>query len=246
MNPETSSKVAIIPVRGGSTGTPRKNIRLLASKPLLWYIVQASKGARLIDLVVVSTEDEEITNFAKTLDVEVFRHPASLSTDTSPSFGVIQWALNELERRGINPEICVLLRATSPFCQSSDIDAALTLLESNPWADSVVSVSLAVGVHPIKLKRLSSDGRLLDVFGNEGGTPIRRQDLEPLYQRNAAIYVSKPELIKGGRLWGSNCLAYVMPEERSLNINTPFQFKLADLLMKELVQNSSSASKHEP
>lgn len=243
MNLKASLTIAIIPVRGGSKGTPRKNIKPLAGKPLLWYVVQAAKGAKLIDLIVVSTEDEEIAAVAKTLDVEVLRHPSFLSTDASPSFGVIQWAVSELESRGTNAKISVLLRATSPFCNSSDIDAAVRLLQSNSWADSVVSVSLALGVHPIKLKRLSSDGRLIDAFGDEGGTPTRRQDLEPLYQRNAAIYVSRPELIRNGRLWGPSCLAYVMPEERSLNINTPFQFKLADLLMKELTQGVSATSK---
>lgn len=243
MNTEALSKVAIIPARGGSTGVPRKNLRPLAGKPLLWYIVQAAKGAELIDLVVVSTEDEEIANFANTLGVEVFRHPVYLSTDRSPSFGVVEWALSELNRRSSNPEICVLLRATSPFCQPIDIDAALRLLCSNDKFDSVVSVSLAVGIHPMKLKRLSAHGELRDAFEPEGSTPIRRQELEPLYQRNAAIYASRSEIIRSGKLWGSNCLAYVMPEERSLNINTEFQFKVANLLMEETLQNNRTGSK---
>jgi len=243
LNHENPKTVAIIPARGGSRGVPRKNLRSLAGKPLLWYIVQAAKGAELIDLVVVSTEDAEIADFANTLGVRVLRHPACLSTDTSPSFGVVQWALSHLNARGINPAICVLLRATSPFCQSFDIDTALRLLDSNERFDSIVSVNLVVGIHPVKLKRLSPDGTLRDAFEPEGSTPTRRQELDPLYQRNAAIYASRSEIIRSGKLWGPNCLGYVMPEERSININTEFQFGVASLLMREVLQNTTPSSK---
>lgn len=231
-------RVAIIPVRGGSSGVIRKNMRPLAGKPLLWYITQAAKSSTFLDKIVISTEDEEILKYAQSLNVDVFNHPKHLSSDSSPSLGVIQWVLNEIIIKEIYPEVCILLRATSPFCLFSDIDAAISMFSSIENCDSVVSVTKSIGVHPIKLKSINTQGKLINKYGSEDGIPIRRQELEDLYIRNAAIYVSKPEIIFNGKLWGDNCYGYIMPEERSININTEFQFKLAKLYMEYKQQNS--------
>lgn len=230
-------RTAIIPTRGGSTRVPRKNLRPLAGKPLLTYIVQAAKSSKILSDVILSTDDDEIANVAISLDIEVFRHPKELSTDSSSSFGVIQWALTELIRQGREPAVCALIRATSPLCLPHDIDHAIELLESNDHADSVVSVTKMSGVHPKKLKTLLPNSVLVDAFEPEGFLPTRRQTLPPLYIRNAAIYVSTPSLIANGMLWGPRCLGYVMPEERSVNINSEIDFKLAEVLIKEGVDN---------
>jgi CMP-N-acetylneuraminic acid synthetase len=157
---------------------------------------------------------------------------------------VIQRALLEVRKLGHYPDICVVLRATSPLRTNNDIDAAVRLLIENKAADSVVSVGPAVGVHPVRLKRILPDGRLEDAFEGEGMFPKRRQDFEPLYLRNGAIYAAKTSVIEGGGLWGKHCLAYVMPEERSVNINTDFQFKVAELVMLDRLNNEASPDRN--
>lgn len=223
----------IIPARGGSTGLHRKNLRLLAGKPLIWHTVKSALSTSSLNFIVVSTEDDDIANYVSTLNVEVLRHPPELSTDSSPTFPVIQWVLNRLRRLGRNPDICVVLRATSPLRTYKDIDTVVDLLMKDDAIDSVVSVGPAIGIHPVRLKRILPDGKLVDAFEPEGSYPKQRQSFELLYLRNGAIYASRSSIIEDGRLWGPNCLAYVMPEERSININTEFQFKVAELLINQ-------------
>jgi CMP-N,N'-diacetyllegionaminic acid synthase len=241
MNSSTKPIVTgIIPVRGGSTGLHRKNLRLLAGKPLIWYTIQAALSAASLNCLVVSTEDDDIAGYVTSLNVEVLRHPPELSTDSSPTYPVIQWVLNRLKLSGRSPHICVVLRATSPLRTDKDIDAAVNLLVQDDSVDSVVSVGPAVGVHPVRLKQILPDGRLVDAFEPEGSYPRQRQSFEPLYLRNGAIYASRSPIIEGEGLWGPRCLAYVMPEERSININTQFQFKVAEFLIEERGEQSDS------
>jgi CMP-N,N'-diacetyllegionaminic acid synthase len=231
---------AIIPARGHSVAVPRKNLRLLDGKPLLSYAIESARAASVLDLLVVSTGDDEIAAYATARGVQILRHPMDLSTDTAPTFPVIQWDLRELRRRRIDPEICVVLRATSPLRTGQDIDAAVRLLTEAPFADSVVSVGPAIGIHPLRLKRILGDGRLQDAFTPEGAYPVRRQTLEQLYVRNGAIYAAKASVIDGGGLWGPHCLAYLMPEDRSININTELQFKVAELLIRQQRSNTQA------
>jgi len=231
--------VGLIPARGGSTGITRKNLRLVAGRPLLWHTIQAALGARNLTRVFVSTEDEEIARYAQSLGVSVLQHPSVLSTDDSPTFPVIKWDLGELRRLGIEPAYCAVLRATTPLRSSDDINASIDLLTQHRSADSVVSVCEAVGVHPVRLKRIVEDGMLKDAFENEGSYPRRRQEFERLYMRNGGIYLCEASVIDAGGLWGSHCLAYVMPQERSLNINTDFELQLAELLIKDMTNSSS-------
>jgi len=126
-----------------------------------------------------------------------------------------------------------VLRATSPLRTDRDIDTAVNLLVQDDSIDSVVSVGPAVGIHPVRLKRVLPDGKLVDAFESEGNYPQQRQSFESFYLRNGAIYASRSSIIEGKGLWGPNSLAYVMPEERSININTEFQFRVAELLIRE-------------
>jgi CMP-N,N'-diacetyllegionaminic acid synthase len=131
------------------------------------------------------------------------------------------------------PSIVVVLRATTPLRTSQDIDGAISLLSQSAGADSVVSVVEAVGIHPIRLKRLHAGHYIVDAFETEGRFPKRRQELEKLFLRNGAVYAATPAVIDAGGLWGEKCVAYIMPEARSLNINTEHQLHVADLLLRE-------------
>jgi CMP-N-acetylneuraminic acid synthetase len=228
-----SEVIGIIPVRGGSKGVERKNMRSVAGHPLLWHTVTTARSAGILDRVIVSTDDSELAAYARSLRAEVVRHPPELSRDDSPTFPVIRWDLHELRQRSIEPSIIAVMRATTPLRSADDIVESIRLLQCSTNADSVVSVVEAIGIHPVRLKRVVQDGYLQDAFEVEGRIPRRRQELEQLFLRNGAIYVSRPHVIDAGGLWGNRCLAYVMPEERSLNINTEYQLRLADLLLRE-------------
>jgi CMP-N-acetylneuraminic acid synthetase len=222
--------VGIIPARGGSLGVTGKNLRPLAGKPLIGYTFAAARNSELLSDFIVATESADIANYALAERVDVLSHPSILSSDTASSFPVIEQAVRRLS----NPapiDICVTLRATSPLNTGEDIDNAIRLLISEDSADSVVSVVAAEGIHPVRLKRVTDSGFIEDAFGSEGPFPKRRQELEKLYVRNGAIYATRAATIERGTLWGSRSLAYIMSEERSININTDFQFRVAELLI---------------
>jgi CMP-N-acetylneuraminic acid synthetase len=226
-----ASVVAVIPVRGGSKGVPQKNLRLLAGRPLLSFTIDAAKQAASVDRVIVSTDSDELYECAISLGAEAWKHPGELSADQAPTVGVVRWVAEQIEADDPSDVTYVTLRATTPFRSAEDVDAAVSLLGSVPEADSVVSVMELVGGHPKRLKVIQ-DGWVVDAFDCEGNSPIRRQDLQPVYIRNGGIYAAYSNVIRRDAMWGERCLAYIMPPERSININTPFDLLVADLLAR--------------
>jgi CMP-N-acetylneuraminic acid synthetase len=228
---ESLKILAIIPARGGSKGLARKNLRLLAGKPLLSYTIETAQQAPILSHVLVSTEDEEIAQYARSFDIKVYRHPEMLSTDQTPSFHVVKWALNEFRRIECDPAIVVVLKATSPLRSVNDINNAVQMLLADRSADSVVSVVKTQGTHPSRLRRIVDGKWLSDAFESEGCYPKIRQEHGSLYSRNGAIYVSLPTLIDNDCLWSNRCLPYVMPEARSVNINSEFDLRIAEFIL---------------
>jgi len=123
--------LAIVPARGGSKRLPKKNVKLLAGKPLLYYVLQAAKKSELISRVMVSTEDREISEIAKKYDVGVIKRPKDLAKDKSLTIDVIFHGLKVLAKRGYRPDIIVCLQPTSPLQTSVDIDKAIQMFLDN-------------------------------------------------------------------------------------------------------------------
>ncbi|MEK6900492.1 MAG: acylneuraminate cytidylyltransferase family protein, partial [Nanoarchaeota archaeon] len=117
--------VAIIPARGGSKRIPRKNIKLLAGKPLIAYTIEAAKRSASLDRIFVSTEDEEIAKVASYYGAEIIKRPDILATDNATTESVLCHAVNNLEKEGYFPELVVLLQPTSPLRGSYIIDKAV-------------------------------------------------------------------------------------------------------------------------
>jgi CMP-N-acetylneuraminic acid synthetase len=228
-------KIAIIPARGGSAGLPNKNTKSLCGRPLIAHTIEAALGTNALDAVFVSTESDEIARVAATEGAQVIRHPAHLSGHDQPTAPVIAWALSRIEETGGEPEAIAVLRATTPLRTSGDIARAVDMLDGSSWADSVVSVT-ATGANPARLKRVSGQGQLENAFPGESRRPVRRQELETFFIRNGGVYLAKREAISAESLWGSRCLAYEMPPERSVNINTEFDFHVAELLLRDRLQ----------
>jgi CMP-N,N'-diacetyllegionaminic acid synthase len=208
--------LALIPARGGSKGIPGKNIRVVGGKPLLAYTAEAALAARCVDRVVVSTDDEAIADAARAAGCDVpFMRPAELASDTAGSVDVALHALSQLP----GYDVLVLLQPTSPLRTADDVDAACALLANG--AASCVSVC-AVEEHPWWMYRIDG-GRLLPLMP-DAKRATRRQDLPAVYSLNGAIYAIDAKRLSEQRGFvGEDTAAYVMPAERSLDIDTPLQ-----------------------
>jgi len=224
--------LAVITARGGSKGIPQKNIRPLLGKPLIAYTIQAALQSKTLNKIIVSTDDEDIANVSKQYGAEVpFLRPKDLATDTATSLSVLQHAVRYLaEKEGYLADIIVCLQPTSPMRSAEDIDQAVTLCTSTS-SDSVVSLCQAEH-HPYWMKKVVGD-RVYPLMEVDNDKYPRRQDLPPAYQLNGAIYVTgRKILLEKERILGENTLAYIMPQERSIDIDTLIDFKLAELIMR--------------
>jgi CMP-N,N'-diacetyllegionaminic acid synthase len=228
-----ASTLALVLARGGSKSIPRKNLAPLAGKPLIAWTIEAALRCPAAPRVVVSTDDEEIAAVARSLGAEApFERPAGLAQDDTPTMPVVAHALRRLEdTEHYRPDRVLLLQPTSPLRTAEDITAALTLADERR-AESVVSVGPASS-HPHLLKRITEDGTLEDLMPHD---PVkRRQDLEPVYALNGAIYLaSREQLLKHESFYAKKTYAYVMPPERSIDVDTPWDLYLCDLILRDL------------
>ena len=232
--------LGVIPARGGSKSVPRKNIKPLGGKPLLYYMLSAALASDYLDRVVVSSEDDEILLVAEKYGGEevVLRRPKHLAQDKTPDVPMLQHAVKTVERN----DRCVFdyvvqLHVTTPFVTSDDIDAALRMLLQSE-AESIVSVCQVNEYHPIKMKKIV-DGRLLQyVDGLKEHSTARRQDYEPVFWRNGGLYASKRHIVMDhGRVFGDYVLPYIMPPERSVDMNSVIDFWTAEAVLKSMKLN---------
>jgi CMP-N,N'-diacetyllegionaminic acid synthase len=227
----TNTCLAVIPARGGSKGLPGKNIRLLKGKPLIVYTIEAALESGCVRNVVVSTDDEMIADVARGAGAEVpFLRPAELATDEAKSIDVLKHAVQYFENRRQNYEHILLLQPTSPLRTAKDIQKAMgQFLQSG--ADSLQSITPAQ-THPYLLRQRSNTGQLNPFFQIEDH--IRRQELTELYELNGALYLMKRDLLmESGQIVGPSNQGYIMPVERSVDIDTLWDFRLAEWTLQE-------------
>ena len=221
--------IALIPARGGSKGLPKKNIRLLAGKPLICYSILAAQGCRFIHQTIVSTDDDEIANVAKSQGATIIKRPAELSRDDSPTIDAILYTLEQCELQDNYPEIVVLLQPTSPLRTSADIDNALEWFIDNE-CDSVISVVEAG--HPPCWSMIIKGAYLQPIF-DEKLLKMRRQDLPKTYFPNGAIYVAATETLKKYRsFYCPKTKPYIMDAHKSIDIDNEFDLFFAEALLK--------------
>ena len=225
------SILGLIVARGGSKSIPRKNIRPVGGKPLIAYTIDAALASGCLDRVILSTDDTEIAGVAKACGAEVpFMRPAEMAADASPVIDATLHAFQWLEKNeNYFPMFGMLLQPTSPLRTAGDIQKAVALAVER-GADAVVSVAEA-DRHPYLMKAIDAQGRL-SPFVDTPLSESRRQDLPPVYAINGAIYLVKRTVLQERRSWcPAGALAYVMPAERSLDVDTPWDLKLADLIL---------------
>lgn len=241
--PPTANVLAVIPARGGSQGVRRKNIRLVCGKPLIAYSIETALAARsLFHRVIVSTDDSEIAEIARVHGADVpFLRPAALATDEAPMFLTIRHAVEFVEEQDrVTIDWACILQPTEPFRTMADIEECIRLAVAG-GCDSVVSVRQVFSVHPALMKRIEND--VLVPFCIEEKEGTRRQDFAPAaYMRNGAIYLTRRDVLFGrGSIWGSSIRPYVMPEERSVGVDSEVDLKLVELMVREMLARAPHA-----
>ena len=234
--------LAIIPARGGSRGIPRKNVRLLAGKPLIAHTIEHARQARSVNRIVVSTDDPEIAAVSERYGAEVVWRPAEISGDTASSESALLHTLEYLqETEGYQPDLIVFLQCTSPLTLPEDIDGTVQAL-LNENADS----ALAVTPFHYFLWRRDEKGDAVGI-NHDKHVRLLRQQREPQFLETGAVYVMRTEGFRKAkhRFFGKTAM-YIMPRERCLEIDEPIDFRLAEVLIKEREQEKKRNALPDP
>ncbi|OCL27626.1 acylneuraminate cytidylyltransferase [Orenia metallireducens] len=224
--------LSIILARSGSKGISQKNIKKLKGKPLISYTIEEAIKSKYIDRVIVSTDDFEIRKVAKQCGAEVpFIRPKELATDEATSEDAMIHAINWLKlNEKYKSDYVILLQPTSPLRKVQDIDGAIEkFARSN--GDSLLGLCEA-NKHPYWMMEVKNEEAFY--FISEIGKYTRRQDLPKIYNINGAIYITKTKLFLQTKCrWCGKIIPYVMPKERSIDIDDMLDWKLAELLLEE-------------
>jgi CMP-N,N'-diacetyllegionaminic acid synthase len=222
----------------------RKNVAPLLGKPLLAYTIEVALNSKRITRTVLSTDDVEIAALGRKLGVEVpFLRPAELAGDSTPTLPVLQNVVRSLEADGQFYDAILTLQPTSPLRRVEDVDGAIELLERT-HADSVISFANVGERHPARMKWIDEEGRVTDPpFAEEfEGQP--RQQLRKLYIRDGSIYLTRRSiLMEGNSLKGKECRAWIIPEERAHNIDTPLDLLVVEQILLGKANSGSVVTK---
>lgn len=238
---KTDLKVlAMIGARSGSKGVPHKNIKILAGKPLMGWIIEAAKSSRYVNRVIVSTDSSEYQKIANSFGAETpFLRPPEISTDQSVDYEFITDALANLkEKEGYVPDIVLRLLATCPLQQADDIDCCIEELLKDKEADSAVVIAEA-RQHPAKALKLIPDGNggnyLVSYSGGSGRevTPLGRQRYEKAYFRANVVASRIKTICEMNSLTGDKVRYHIIPQERAVDIDTLVDFYIVEALMKK-------------
>jgi len=222
---DNKSVLAIIPARGGSKGVLRKNIRDVAGKPLIAWTIEEAKKSRFIDRLILSSEDDEIIRVAQEWGCEVpFVRPAELAQDDTPGIDPVLHAIDVLTKRY---DYVVLLQPTSPLRTVDDIDECIQKCVD---ADASACVSVTEpDKNPYWMYTLSGTDHLLPLLPHSE-TIARRQDLPKIYALNGAVYVANIDILSNTKSFlTADTVAYLMDKERSCDIDSEFDLKIATL-----------------
>lgn len=230
--------VAVILARGGSKSIPGKNIRSLAGKPLIAYAIEAALKSKLLDRVIVSTDNEEIANIARKYGAEVpFMRPAELATDTAHTPPVIEHAISWLETNENYPVYAaVTLQPTSPLRTAEHIDEGIKKFLGRD-CNSLISLTNAFPPYWMFKADETDKSKLapLIYFGKENPFNLERQQFPKVYQPNGALYITRRDYLKkeGAIVDQKNTEYMLMDEKSSLDIDSEVDFRLVEEILKE-------------
>tara|TARA_B100001750_G_scaffold53429_1_gene40606 strand:- start:1919 stop:2623 length:705 start_codon:yes stop_codon:yes gene_type:complete len=218
--------LGIVPARGGSKGVPRKNIRLLAGKPLLVYTAEAALRSSLLTRTVLSTEDEEIAQCGRSVGLDVpFMRPPELARDTVPTLAVLRHVVERLDAEGEAYDAVCILQPTTPFRQPGEIDECIERwVESG--ADTVVTVERVPDHYNPEWVWFERAGRLELATGRAVPIP-RRQELPPAFHRTGSVYVVRTATLMAGALFGESVAGFEV-QPGTVNIDTLEDWEAAE------------------
>jgi N-acylneuraminate cytidylyltransferase len=241
-----SKVLAIILARGGSKSIPKKSIALCAGKPLMFYTIKAAQNAKLIDRIIITTDDEEMAGYARSEGVEVpFMRPKELAEDLTPDLPVMQHALRWLEENeGYIPEMLVHLRPTTPLKASADIDKGIELMRAHPEAESVRSICSPLHT-PFKMFRLDEgEVYLKPILSKEYPEVFEkypepynmpRQILPKIWRHSGYVDIIRPEVITvKNSMSGSKILPLPFEQWRDIDIDSQKEIKQAEGIIENL------------
>jgi CMP-N,N'-diacetyllegionaminic acid synthase len=216
--------VALILARGGSKRVPRKNLRILGTKPLIAHSIEHAKSAKSVSRIIVSTDDSEIAEVANIYGAEVLDRPAELATDTAKSVDAVVHALGVFAEMGRPADYVVLLQPSSPFRRDSLIDDAFELLMAS-GCDTVISHYRMDYNHPNRAKRIGENSRISPYCEPELPN-VSRAELPIAYYRDGSIYAFRADVpLRFGDLLGDDQRALIVDE--TINIDTERDWLLA-------------------
>ena len=225
--------LGIIPARAGSQRVPKKNLRLLGGTPLVARAIESALEAKTLDRVMVSSDDKEVLSLARGYrEVIVLRRPKELAQSNSPAIDYVKHSLNFVESEHVEQvDIVAIIQPSSPFTSPDDIDGTVNLLEQSGADSAVTIMKVDHAIHPKKLKILTDD-RLLPYIEDENGK-MMEYELSNVFVRNGSVYVTHRYVIETGVFIGNDCRGYLMPRERSLDINEEIDFLFAEFLSQQ-------------
>lgn len=211
--------LGLIPARGGSKGVPRKNIKLLGGYPLIWFTFQTAKMADIFTNIILSTDDPEIAEVAKSIGYEVpFLRPDYLSTDETKSIDVVNHCLDFMSKKGTNYDAVILLQPTSPFREKGIINKALDIFVKT-GSDSLVSVKKVPNQFNPHWVFQANENNFLTIATGESELISRRQDLPDAFYRDGQIYITSTEILMKRKTFIGSKLSYLLNEYEGANIN---------------------------
>jgi CMP-N-acetylneuraminic acid synthetase len=226
--------ICFIGARGGSKGVPRKNIRLLAGKPLIAYSIESALNSKIFSHVVVSTEDKEIAKIAQKFGAEVpFMRPKKLATSSAGMVDVMIHGINKLQKLGYDFNIFVNRDCTVPFLRSKDMKGAINLLKKTN-CDEVVGV-YKQHLNPYFNMMEKGKNGFLELSKKNGKRPTGRQEAPVVYQLNGLFVFNVQKLLKFREALLPKILPYEIPVETGLMIDTEIEFKIAEMILKNKI-----------
>ncbi|MBT6774377.1 aminotransferase class III-fold pyridoxal phosphate-dependent enzyme [Candidatus Woesearchaeota archaeon] len=244
--------LGVIPARGGSKGFPRKNIKIIAGKPMVAWSIEAGQKSMYVDRVILSTDDEEIALVAKNCGGDVpFMRPSYLATDTATSADVLLHALDFCEKSGEHYDYIIQLDPTSPLRKAEDIDCALEMLDSNEKAESIVGVAQPESSHPEFTMTFHADGLIKPLgaglgieLGGDSSHAKRRQDLGEVYFPEGTVYISEVEAFKQKKtFYHQLTMGYPVKRYQQFEIDEEMDMVVIEALMKSKYYQTNKIDK---
>jgi len=218
--------LAIIPARGGSKGVSRKNLRNLAGKPLIAWTIEEAKQSKYIDRLILSSEDDEIIKIAREFGCEVpFVRPSELAQDETAGIDPLLHALGEVG----GYDYVISLQPTSPLRVVDDIDACIEkmIATNSPACVSVTEPANS----PYWMYTVNDKEKMVPLIEQDSLT-VRRQDLPAVYTLNGAVYIAEVDWLKQSKSFlTEETVAFVMPNNRSYDIDMESDFGLCEFMM---------------